>query len=455
VGEFPHHQRHRECLCHRRGSGLTVDDPDLGDVSFPNGPGSSEPNRLIVTDESQLLDTLVGTVATPVSGNVLTNDAFGADGKGNGGVGAVSIQVDGHTYTYNQAANEIRNEANVLVVAGAVLVVDTPLGGQLQFHFDTGAYFYTPPNVTSTQTETFPYTIVDGDGDRVGANLQITVTDAGSNVVTPHTHIGTNGNDALNDSALGVDDIMSGGFGADTLIGGSGNDHVQGGTGNDLLNGGAGSDIMIGGQTSADAVAGGNDTLDGGAGSDQLFGGDGDDKLFVGTGDRGEGSAGNDLLVLQDNVDFTHVGGGGNPQTNLAVADNRGDVLAFDGTLDLTGLAAGKVTGIETLSMKDGEGGGSQPDDALTLNGGDVLDLGSGRLGPTGSAPGLGLPAAPAMKVDGDGPDDSVNLTGGGWSSVSGDHGAPAGYALYAHDAGGGNADAYALVQTTLTVHTS
>ncbi len=426
------------------GAGLTANDPDLGDVAFPNGPGGTEPNRLIITDESELLDTLVGTVATPVSGNVLTNDAFGADGKGNGGVGVVSIQVDGHTYTYNQAANEIRNEANALVVAGAVLAVDTTLGGQLQFHFGTGAYFYTPPNVTVTQTETFPYTIVDGDGSSAGASLQITVTDAGSNVVTPHIHIGTNGNDALDDSALTVDDIMSGGLGADTLTGGTGNDHIQGGTGNDLLTGGAGSDIMIGGQASADGIAGGNDTLaggndtlDGGAGSDQLFGGDGDDKLFAGAGDRAEGNAGNDLLVLQDNVDFSRVSGGSNLQNSLAAAGNRGDVLAFDGTLDLTVLAPGKIAGIETLSMKDSEGGGSHPNDAVTLNAGDVLELGSGRFDPTGSAPGPGaLPAAATAKIDGDGPGDSVNLTGGGWSSVSGEHGAPAGYALYAHGSG-------------------
>ena len=421
-----------------------------------NGPGGTEPNHLIITDESELLDTLVGTVATPVSGNVLTNDAFGADGKGNGGVGVVSIQVDGHTYTYNQAANEIRNEANALVVAGAVLAVDTTLGGQLQFHFGTGAYFYTPPNVTVTQTETFPYTIVDGDGSSAGASLQITVTDAGSNVVTPHIHIGTNGNDALDDSALTVDDIMSGGLGADTLTGGTANDHIQGGTGNDLLTGGAGSDIMIGGQASADGIAGGNDTLDGGAGSDQLFGGDGDDKLFAGAGDRAEGNAGNDLLVLQDNVDIARVSGGSNPQNSLAAAGNRGDVLAFDGTLDLTALTPGKIAGIETLSMKDSEGGSSHPNDAVTLNAGDVLELGSGRFDPTGSAPGLGaLPAAATAKIDGDGPGDSVNLTGGGWSSVSGEHGAPAGYALYAHGSGGGTADAYALVQATLTVHTS
>ena len=59
------------------------------------------------------------------------------------------------------------------------------------------------------------------------------------------------------------------------------------------------------------------------------------------------------------------------------------------------------------------------------------------------------------MRIDGDGPDDTVNLAGGGWSAVTGSQGAPPGYALYAHDDGSGHANGYALVQATLAVHTA
>ena len=160
--------------------------------------------------------------------------------------------------------------------------------------------------------------------------------------------------------------------------------------------------------------------------------------------------------MLQDNTGFGSIHGGTNTQNDLAGASNRGDVLAFDGTLDLTSLSHGKVASIETLSMKDGEGGGSHPNDTLTLNAADLLDLGSGHFDPTGSTPSLGtLPSKPTARIDGDGPADTVNLTGGGWSAVAGNHDAPAGYALYAHDGGGGHADSYALIQATLTVHTS
>ena len=443
------------------GAGLNPDDPNLGAVSFPNGPGGTEPNRILVTDESQLLATLIGTVTNPVSGNVLDNDVFGADGKGNGGVGLVSIDVGGHTYTYDQTTNEIRNESNAVVVAGAILVVDTPLGGHLIFHFDTGAYTYVSPNVTATETETFHYTINNASGQSSGADLQITVTDAGHNLDVPHTHIGTNGDDNFNDSAVTVDNIMSGGLGSDTLIGGLGNDHIQGGTSNDSLAGGAGDDILLGGQTNNDhpgsslpGVPGGNDTLDGGLGHDSLFGGDGDDKLFIGTGDEGHGGSGNDLLILQDNTGFGLVDGGTNTSNDLAVS--RGDVLAFDDHLDLTSLDNSKVTGIETVSMIDSEGGGSHLSDTLTLNASDVIDLGTGHFHPSGSFGAFGpLPDKDTVRVDGDGPNDTVNLAGGGWTQVTGSHGAPAGYNLYVHDAGGGHADSYALVQSTLTVHTS
>jgi len=438
------------------GSGLNANSTDLGNVAFPNGTGGAEPNRILVTDESQLLDTLVGTVANPVTGNVLTNDGFGADGKGNGGVGLVSIQVDSHTYTFDQATGQIHNELNALISNTATLSVVTTLGGTLTFHFDTGAFDYSPPNVVSTQVETFHYTIVDGDGDTAGANLQVTVTDNGSNVVTPHTHIGTNGADLLDDSAQTVDSIMSGGKGDDTVIGGHGNDYMQGGTGNDSLSGGEGNDVLLGGQTNNDNVAGGNDTLDGGAGSDQLFGGDGDDKLFVGTGDTAHGGSGNDLFVLQDNTGFGLIDGESNTSNDLASSTNRGDVLAFDGTLDLTSLANSKIAGIETISMIDSQGGGSHANDSLKLNASDVIDLGTGHFDPSGSFGAVGtLSDQPAIKVDGDASGDSVNLAGGGWSQVTGSHGAPAGYNLYVHDAGGGNEDAYVLVQTTVAVTTS
>jgi hypothetical protein len=419
------------------GNGLDANNADLGKIaSPPSGDAATEPNRLIVTDESQLLATLVGTVAGPaVSGNVLTDsvaDVFGADGKGNGGVGLLSIQVGSVTYTYDKALNHITNNFDATVIAGAELIITPPiLGGNLDFHFDTGGYTLTPVNLASDKTESFLYTIVDSDGDTSAANLTLTVTNAGGSVVTPLTHIGTDNPDTIDESGSKADIIISGGLGSDTLTGGIHNDHIQGGVGDDKLVGNAGNDVLIGGD--------GNDTVDAGTGTDFLFGGTGDD-----------------LIILRDNLNFGHVDGGANSDDNLA-GTNRGDVLAFDGTLDLTTIANSKIEGIETVSMKDSEG--AVGNDTLTINASDVIDLGTGHFNPSGSSTGVGsLSDQAAIKVDGDA-GDKLNLTGGGWTHATGSHGQPAGYEVYVHDGNPGDAnageDAYVLVQNTIAVTTS
>src|SRR6202008_4776539 len=105
--------------------------------------------------------------------------------------------------------------------------------------------------------------------------------------------------------------------------------------------------------------------------------------LFVGTGDTAHGGSGNDLFVLQDNTGFGLIDGESNTSNDLASSTNRGDVLAFDGTLDLTSLANSKIAGIETISMIDSQGGGSPAKDSLKLNASDVIDLGTGHFDPS------------------------------------------------------------------------
>jgi VCBS repeat-containing protein len=413
------------------GNGIATNDPDLADVAFPNGDPQ---NPTVVTDESLLIDTLVGTVANPVSGNVLLNDDFGPDGKGNGGAGLLTITVAGVTYTFS--AGQITNDFDSKVIAGAVLLVPTALeGGTLEFHFDSGDFTYTPPDVDDPQTERFDYTIVDGDGSKIGATLQVEISDSGVVVIEPHIVIGTDGPDSLAGAAGAVDDIVSGGKGADSLAGGDGNDHVQGGADADSLVGGIGVDILIGGA--------GNDSLDGGTGADVLVGGEGTDRIIVGTGDRAEGGGGNDTIILLDNTGFAAVQGADAAAVNLGASG--GDVLAFNGDLDLTALANDRILGIETISMIDGIGGAGA--DTLTLGAGDVIDIGAGQFDPAGN-----LVSAPAVRVDGD-KGDALDLAGGGWQQVE-VGGLPQGYALYLHDspAAGLTPDAYVLVQTSVAV---
>ena len=165
-----------------------------------------------------------------------------------------------------------------------------------------------------------------------------------------------------------------------------------------------------------------------------------------GGGQALDGGPGDDVLVLTDNKGFDHVDGGGTLPVDLQ--SSAGDVLAFNGVLDLTQLDAGKIQGIETISMADKIGGAGA--DTLVINAADVIDIGTGHFAPGGAND------ASAVRVDGDG-SDALQLTGGGWHAADTPANAPAGYALYVHSAGAAGTpdDAYVLVQTAVKVTTS
>lgn len=218
------------------------------------------------------------------------------------------------------------------------------------------------------------------------------------------------------------------------IDGKAGKDELNGLAGNDRLNGEAGSDIVKGGR-GGDVISGGNDTD-----ADILHGNQGHDHLFLRAGDKGYGGSGNDIITLFDPEDFGLVSGGAG-DSNLT--KGRGDVLAFEGELDLTHNHRGdRVSGIETIAM---HGAGK---DELTLSAHDILDLGGGTFDPTFSGPDK-LGAGHAVRIDG-GHGDEVTLTGGKWHEVEATN-APNGYDTYVRHTGSG--DAYALVQEDVQVH--
>ena len=150
----------------------------LDPIAFPNGNPN---NPLILTDPSQLSATLINSLPGDVSGNVLANDSFGADGPGPGS-GIVSILVDGHLYAYDPGTNAITQDGNPFASGTSTLDLNTTLGGHFDFHFTSGGGFNagdydykSPPNVNTDTVESFHYVIADGDGDTSGADLNITV----------------------------------------------------------------------------------------------------------------------------------------------------------------------------------------------------------------------------------------------------------------------------------------
>jgi hypothetical protein len=222
-------------------------------------------------------------------------------------------------------------------------------------------------------------------------------------------------------------DSITGNIGPDEINGFAGNDHLNGGTGNDIVKGGRGDDVISGG-------------LD--KDVDILYGNQGLDRISLGTGDKGYGGDGNDRIRLLDNDGFGLVDGGKQNGSNLGAT--RGDILQFEGNLDLTKAGVSeRITHIETLSMV---GAGH---DHLTLSASDVLGAGDGQLNPAFCGKdkwGKG----DAVRVDG-GDGDQLTLAGGKWHEVEDVKNVPDNYDVFARQTAHGTA--YVVVNEDVQVH--
>ncbi len=150
------------------GVGDGINTTRLQDVDL-DGQGAP----ISVTDFDDLIETLLDVVVGgDVSGNVLTNDGFGADGPGR----IASIEINGVTYSFD-GSDITYDDGGPQTISGSLLPdVPTQIGGTLTFDFATGAWSFTAPTeVASDITGTFNYVIVDRDGDADTASLSIEV----------------------------------------------------------------------------------------------------------------------------------------------------------------------------------------------------------------------------------------------------------------------------------------
>jgi Ca2+-binding RTX toxin-like protein len=161
-----------------------------------------------------------------------------------------------------------------------ITAVGTPInGGTATINGNNINYI---PTTNFNGTDTFIYTISDGNGGTSAATVTVTVnpvndepTIAGAPIITiaqntPYSFTptatfrdqlkGSKSNDRFN--AIGGNDSMNGDRGNDQLKGGKGRDLLLGGKGNDRLRGDQGDDILVGGR--------GSDTLTGGRGKDMF-----------------------------------------------------------------------------------------------------------------------------------------------------------------------------------------
>ncbi|WP_299752062.1 cadherin-like domain-containing protein [uncultured Tateyamaria sp.] len=204
--------------------------------------------------------------------------------------------VDGDALTVTSVSTMSAHEATLTLNSNGTISYDP-----------TGADAVQALAVGQTLTDTFTYTVKDGNGSESTATVSVVVHGRNETPI-----VGTDGDDTLtgnagDDSLYGIagDDSLWGNDGDDNLNGGAGNDQMWGGAGSDNLYGGGGSDSLWGNDGDDDLSGGiGRDNLYGGAGSDSLWGNEGDDNLSGGHGsDSLYGGAGNDSLWGNDGDD--------------------------------------------------------------------------------------------------------------------------------------------------------
>ena len=160
------------------GTGLDeVDDRPFLDPLAYNGSKGEERLGQIVEDTSQLSSELLSTIQPPIIGGLfgtLENNGFGGDGGS-----FLEITLDGTTYFYSAAANQITNDQNSDIISGNELNVTTTNTGALKLNFATGVYEY-QPNVNLKLDvrfdETFTFRSTDSDGDVTDGTVTLNIS---------------------------------------------------------------------------------------------------------------------------------------------------------------------------------------------------------------------------------------------------------------------------------------
>jgi len=326
------------------GMGSGVTQSALDPLAF-NGQTNTNTSSVVVTDLSQLSQTLVSTVSH-VGGNLLADgvlpNSFGADG------GFIkSITVDGTTtYSYDPNAHTMSASGGpdhgAFNSATHVETINLASGGTFSLDMDDGTFTYdAPTNVAPNFSEVILWQLQDNDGDTAGNSLTIVVSTQDHPPIVRDDHVITNQQGAsgldhivipdfallYNDSdpegqAISITGVTNGTSGTVSHAGTNvtftedSNNAVDGGTFtytgstssptasdtglvtvdrsqtgttidgtglDDILMGRDGANNILTGNGGDDVlIAGnGNDTLDGGSGNDLMVGGTGNDTYVV------------------------------------------------------------------------------------------------------------------------------------------------------------------------------
>ncbi len=334
------------------GIGNGVTESNLDPIAHdPTDPAGAANTPILVPDESQLFDILLGTLST-FTGNILTGagnpdstpDSFGADGPGTPEITSVvmnsgaTLGVTGLPFDVATAA-----AAGVITLTGSLVGTDYWVLEVDNEGTDAGDYELTLLRPLPHALEggiaslVFDYTIQDSDGDASTASLTIDITDVPEFERLP----------LIVDPTPDDDDTLIGTVQAEILGGDDGGDTLDAKGGGDFLFGGDGSDQLLGGE--------GNDILVGGSGDDSLLGGPGDDVL--------SGGDGADTFVYTLAADE-----GGDEILDFSMAE--GDLLSF---VNVTDDDSSGTLGIEDVVDSFVDGGGAGAVDTLVLGSGTTI----------------------------------------------------------------------------------
>ena len=362
------------------GVGNGISNARLQDIDV-DGEGAP----ILAANFDDLVQTLLDiVVALPVAGDLDANDNFGGDG------GRIqSIVISGTTYTWDGNNLITRTGANPGSQAGNSISAATPNGATLALNFATGIWSYAPTVNPTTGSETFNYSVVDGDGDTAGSTLTVTVAAGGGSgtgnvaiadmvITNASGGAGTTiqiaeaallANDQAGTTITGAassvtdatsvtrgggnftftdNDFDGGGFFYSTTPSDTGRVTVnRAQAGETTLDGTSANDILIGRDTNADTILGGD-------GNDYLYGLGGNDTLTGGLGaDTMSGGLGTDTFVINSGQSRAVIGGSGNAGTisgfdRITDFDVAADILNLQGTPAAVGNTAG-VNGVDSV----------------------------------------------------------------------------------------------------------
>ena len=386
--------------------------PSLGSVvvnadgTFTYSPGAALQN---LPAGGSATDSFTVLVDDGNGGKVTSTITVTIDGVNDAPIvaGESFIVSDGTNFTVAAAdllANDsdIEGEAlSVTAVGGLVNATASLSGGDVIF------------SGTSAGAGSFDYTVSDASGGQSKATVSLTVlhTDDNDNTLAIPSKAGL---DALIDGR-GGDDSLSAGAGDDTLLGGLGNDTLAGGTGGDSLAGGAGDDVYVideTGELIGENAGGGMDTVQssiafdltatpevenllltgsagingagnslnnqitGNGGANSLSGAGGNDTLEGGAGiDSLAGGSGDDSYVVDSTTDMITESAGQGTDTILSSVTFTIVPLPEIENLTLTGAANINGTGNDGNNVITGNSGNNSLSGGI---GSDTLEGGAG-----------------------------------------------------------------------------